>query len=125
MQDGTRDNNYIARDTVEIFQSQANDVADIRLTLWTDSTFNFYLRTLPQPMSNEEETVVRSTGIWTKEPTMTRLIFLKDRPIINAVFDESYDKKNSFTVINDSTVDINSNANEIWIWGVSCLKKQY
>ena len=109
-------------DTLCYYHSAPNGVADIKLTVWDNNTFNFYLRSLPQPMTNEKEETLNTSGNWTQVNNMLRLTFTANPTIVRAVFDTAYAGGNEFTVINDSIVDINNQLNSINIWGVLCDK---
>ena len=95
-------------------------MADIRLTLNPNKTFAFYMRTIPQPMTDEEETTINSTGTWTEENNWARLDFKKDVPVLSAVFDTRNAENNQAKIIDSNTVDINIGLNELDIWGVVC-----
>jgi hypothetical protein len=116
---------YNARElksSVLVFKSSANGVADILLTLKHDNTFTFYMKIIPQPTTNDKESVINTTGKWSKQGNQTRLTFKKSKLILNALFDRSYAANNQFKIINERTVDINDKLDEITIWGVACTK---
>jgi hypothetical protein len=102
------------------FRSVANGTADIRLDLNSDQTFSFHMRTIPQPMEDEEETIINSTGTWTEEKYWAKLTFINDAPILNAVFDLQYADENQFKLIDDNSVAINVRTDVLKIWGVTC-----
>jgi hypothetical protein len=105
-----------------VFKSSANGVADILLTLKPDNTFTFYMKIIPQPTTNDKESVINTSGKWTKQGNRTRLTFKKSKLILNALFDQSYAANNQFKIINERTVDVNDKLDEITIWGVACTK---
>jgi len=113
--------NTTINDTV-VFQSGSNGLADIRLTIIPDGNFVFHMRTIPQPMTEDEESIINSTGTWTKKDNWAALKFIKDKPILKAVFDSNYVDDNEFKVIDESTVDINIGLKQLYIWGVGCEK---
>ena len=114
--------NKIKVDTLLKYHSEANGLADIKLTILSDSTFLFDMRTIPQPETDDEPTLVNSTGIWTKNNNWTRLIFKTNIPMISALFDMNYADSSQFLIIDDKTVDINNQLDKISIWGVGCNK---
>jgi hypothetical protein len=112
--------NNIKADTLLKYHSEANGFADIKLTILSDSTFLLDMRTIPQPETDDEPTLVNSTGIWTKNNNWTRLIFKTNIPMISALFDMNFADRCQFLIIDDRTVDINNQLDKISIWGVGC-----
>jgi hypothetical protein len=112
-------------DTIIGYRSESNGLAEIKLFLLKDNSFTFYLRIIPQPMSDDEDSCIHSTGIWNKNKNFVRLNFIKKGPSTYALFDTNYSKKNEFNIINDSTVEINYKLSSINIWGVVCDKMEY
>ena len=105
-----------------IFQSSPNGIADIRLTIMPNGNFNFHMRTIPQPMTEEEEAIINSAGNWAKKDNRVSLNFLENQPILTAVFDTTFTEQNEFVVIDENTVDINIGRRCLSIWGVDCEK---
>ncbi|WP_417603085.1 hypothetical protein [Owenweeksia hongkongensis] len=105
-----------------IFQSGSNGLADIRLMIIPNGNFVFHMRTIPQPMTEDEEAIINSSGTWTKKDNWVALKFIKDKPILKAVFDSNYADSNVFKVIDESTVNINIGLKQLYIWGVGCDK---
>ena len=87
-----------------IFQSSSNGMADMRLTIIPDGSFIFHMRTVPQPMTDEEEAIINVVGTWTKKDNWVRLSFIKDKPIIEAVFDSKFAGGNEFIIIDENTL---------------------
>lgn len=114
--------NTIIKDTI-IFQSGSNGLADIKLVIIPDGNFAFHMRTIPQPMTEEEEVIINSTGTWLKKDNWIILDFIKNKSFfLKAVFDSNYADENEFKVINESTVAINITLKQLYIWGVACDK---
>jgi hypothetical protein len=107
-----------------IFQSGPNGLADIKLTIIPNGEFEYFMQTIPQPMTDDEVTTINSTGKWTKKDNWVQLVFDKDKPILSAVFDINYADNNQFKIIDTNTVEINIDQNGIYIWGIDC-KKEY
>jgi len=108
-------------DTI-IFQSGSNGLADITITIIPDGTFSFYMRTIAQPMSDDDENEMTWKGKWNKEDNWIALTFTKEKPILEALFDSNYAEKYQFEILNDSTVNINTSLPKLDIWGVGCEK---
>ncbi len=108
--------------SVFVFQSVGNGVAEILLTIKPDNTFLFYMRIIPQPMTNDKESVINTTGKWSKQGNWTRLTFRKKKVIISALFDQKYADNKQYNIIDERTVDINDKLDELTIWGVRCIK---
>ncbi len=107
-----------------IYQSTANGVADILLNLKNNNTFSLNMRIFSQPMSNEQVTIIKTSGKWSKTGNWTRLIFKKKKLDLGALFDKKYAEANQFKIIDERTVDINNKLSELTIWGVVCVKIQ-
>lgn len=103
-----------------IYQSGANGLADIRLTINPNGDFNYFMKTIPQPMTDDDVVIINSTGTWTKKDNWVQLIFLKNKPILSAVFDKNYADTNQFRLIDTNTIEININQQGISIWGIEC-----
>ena len=116
------DNGKALKDKDLVYHSAGNGVADILLTLKTNNTFTFFMKILPQPGTDEEVSIINTSGKWAKQGKWTRLTFKKKKILLSAVFDKSYADNNQFQVINEKTVDINDGLDEIVIWGVACVK---
>lgn len=106
------------RKAIVSYNSDSNGTADIKLTLFDNNTFKFNMEMF------EFNSKFNSTGIWKTIGDKIRLTYQTDKPDLKSLFDEKYDENNGFQVIDKTSVDINSQNKEIWIWGVSCLKKE-
>ena len=116
------DNVKDIKGSVLVYQSAANGVADILLNIKPDNTFSLYMRIIPQPMSNDKESIINTSGKWSKQGNWTRLTFRKKKLNVSALFDRNYADENQFKIIDERTVDINDKLNELTIWGVLCIK---
>ncbi len=108
--------------SVLVYQSAANGVAYILLNIKLDHSFTLYMRIIPQPMSNDKESIINTSGKWSKQGNWTRLTFRKKKLSVSALFDRNYADENEFKIIDEKTIDINDNLNELTIWGVPCIK---
>lgn len=116
-------NTKIITDSI-IYQSEPNGLAEIRLTIIPNGEFEYFMQTISQPMSNDDdEVIISSYGKWTKKDNWIELVFEKNKPELNAVFDINYADSNQFKVIDTNTVKININRNSIYIWGINCQKE--
>lgn len=106
------------RKAIVSYKSDSNGTADIKLTLFDNNTFKFDM------VMFEFNSKFNSTGIWKTNGNKIRLTYQTDKPDLKSLFDEQYDENNGFEVIDKTSVDINSQIKEIWIWGVSCIKKE-
>ena len=118
------DNAQDIKESVVLYESAANGVAEIRLTIKPDYKFLFYMRIIPQPMSNDRESIINASGKWSKQGNWTRLTFRKKKLIISALFDQDYAENSQFKIIDERTVDINDRLDELTIWGVLCIKNK-
>jgi hypothetical protein len=110
--------------SVLVYQSAANGVADIVLNIKPDNTFSLYMKILPQPMSNDKESIINTSGKWSRQGNRTRLTFKKKKLDVSALFDINYADENQFKIIDERSVDINDTLNELTIWGVLCIKSR-
>jgi hypothetical protein len=109
-------------DNCLVYQSTANGVAEILLTLKPNRKFTFYMRIIPQPMTEEKESIVKASGKWSKRGNWMRLVFRGKKVILNALFDKNYANNNEFKIIDERTVDLNTQLDVLTIWGVPCIK---
>ncbi len=103
-----------------IYQSGANGLANIRLTINPNGKFDYFMQTIPQPMTDDEAVIINSSGKWTKKDNWVQLTFLKNKPILSAVFDTNYADTNQFKLIDTNTIEINIDKKGISIWGIEC-----
>ncbi len=105
------------------YGSANNGLADINLDLLPDQRFNFFMRTIPQPETHEHSEIFEANGFWKKTDTTFILVFRQKQLVLDALFDESFDKEGTFKLVNDSTVNIHLTAKDVWIWGVACERR--
>lgn len=99
------------------YKSESNGMAEIELVVFDNNTFQFNMLIL------ENDSKISARGVCYSKGDYERFIFRKDKPVLEALF--SVDNTSSeipFIYLNDSTVDINTNLNEQWIWGVNCSR---
>jgi hypothetical protein len=82
------------------------------------------MKILPQPMSNDKESIINTSGKWSRQGNRTRLTFKKKKLDVSALFDINYADENQFKIIDERSVDINDTLNELTIWGVLCIKSR-
>lgn len=124
LKDNSNENDYVKNiaGSILVYQSASNGVADILLNIKNDNTFSFYMRIIPQPLSNDKESIIKTYGKWSNQGDWTRLTFRKKRLNVSALFDLNYADESQFKIIDERTVDINDKLNELTIWGVLCIK---
>jgi hypothetical protein len=98
------------------YQSESNGIADIQLKVFDNDSFLLILNIL------EDEETLEYKG--TVELTLNSIIlnFQSNSLNLTALFDENYDDKDTFYVLDSDTVAINNQKNEIYIYGVACKK---
>lgn len=111
----------IINDTIS-YKSGANGLAEIELKIFPNQTFEYYMRIIPQPMENEDESIINSKGTWTENNSWIRMKFQNKEISLTALFDLNYADKNQFKLIDEKNVDLNITLDEIMIWGVLCEK---
>lgn len=116
------DNVNDIKSSLLFYQSAANGVADITLSIRPDNSFSLYMKILPQPMSDDKESVINTSGKWSKQGDWLRLTFSEKKLNVRELFDQNYAGENQFKVIDERTVDINEKVDELKIWGVLCIK---
>jgi hypothetical protein len=116
------DNVNDIKSSLLFYQSAANGVADITLSIRPDNSFSLYMRIIPQPMSDDKESVINTSGKWSKQGDWLRLSFSEKKLNVRELFDQNYAGENQFKVIDERTVDINEKVDELKIWGVLCIK---
>lgn len=119
----TKGINKTSIDTI-FYQSEPNGLAEINLVIIPNGDFDFYMRTIPQPMDEDDTEIISNlSGEWTKKENWIRLNFTNDELILDALFDKKYAIGNEFKIIDKSKIDINTELPNIHIWGVNCVKK--
>ena len=118
----------ILNDTV-IYQSYPNGMAEIILKIYPNNSFNYYMRIIPQPMDDDEESIINSKGTWIINNNWVRLQYANDEISLESIFNQNdVDKnpnnvdKNQFKLIDKRTVDLNIELNNIILWGILCEK---
>lgn len=102
-----------------IYLSGGNDMANIKLTLAPDRTFEFVMNILG------EEDTLKSKGNWIKNKDNFSLVFNnKNNLNIHYLFDYKNSEGGKFRVIDDNTVEIKKDADQLFIWGINCFKKE-
>ncbi len=109
------------------YEVVGNDVADIKLVLAPDQTFkmNFYPFEEESDSSKENKHYI-FTGSWVEKGEYFLLNFHQDNkePLnLNALFDKSSDESKTVTIESDNSVSIKKDVDEIYIWGIACIKK--
>lgn len=105
-----------------IYESTANGVAEIKLTLKPNHKFKFYMRIVPQPMTTEKESIVKASGKWSQDGKWTQLFFKGKKIDLNALFDKNFANKNEFRNSDKQSIELNNQLDVITIWGVPCAK---
>lgn len=102
-----------------IYLSGGNDMASIKLTLASNRTFEFVMKIL------DEKDTLKSKGNWTENKDRFSLVF-DDKNNLNLyyLFDSKNNDGGNFEIINDNTVLIKKDAEQLFIWGVNCFKKE-
>ena len=113
-------------DTI-IYLSDNNDLALIKLTLFPNRTFDFYMSIFPEPMedSKTESDIINAKGFWSRDEETVSLNFTerkKNTLNLNALFDSNFKENNEFKVINKNTVEIDYSLEKLNVWGISCRK---
>jgi hypothetical protein len=105
-----------------IFKSEANSLSDIELVLTSNGEFTYYMKILPQPMSDEKDEIINCSGTWIESDGWLKLTFIENPPVLEALFDLNYTDTSTFNIVNDKTVKIKMDIQNIYIWGVNCVK---
>ena len=105
-----------------VYQSEANGLADIRLAILPDGNFTFDMEIIPQPMTDDDVSIINSGGKWTKNSHWVQLAFENDKLYLKAIFDIKFADKNQFKVLDSNTVKLNIGLDEIILWGINCTK---
>lgn len=122
--------NIVLNDSV-VYSSGGNDLAQIKLTLIPNGTFDFYMSIYPEPTletesENEAENdIINLNGTWNGNGKTIYLRFAnqkEDTLTLNDLFDSNYKKGYEFKVIDQNTVEIDFSLEKLNIWGISCYK---
>lgn len=105
-----------------VYRNTLNNVTDINVTLKKKGTFVYYQAPLSKPTSGEAPKTTTFTGTWTKRNHWIVLKF-EDRDVkASTIFITDTNQEQHVKVIDDSTVEIDSNQKEISILGIPCVK---
>ncbi|MEI2696329.1 MAG: hypothetical protein WBO44_05605 [Saprospiraceae bacterium] len=104
-----------------IYETTANDVAQIELVLRKNQKFELYFKDL----SERPEKRYKFKGSWSERKDRIQLNFHLDKnglPDIKALFDPSLTEVKSVRIIDAKTVEFKKTDKMIYIWGLSCPK---
>jgi len=106
-----------------IYETTANDVAQIELVIRKNQKFELYFKDL----SERPEKRYKFKGSWSERKDRIQLNFHLDKnglPDIKALFDPSLTEVKSVRIIDNKTVEFKKTDKMIYIWGLSCPKAE-
>jgi hypothetical protein len=106
----------VEKDRPMHYQSFGNSVGEIALVLQADKKFELWYK------SYQDKKSFKLKGKWGKQGKDIRLVFQGKKYNFEQLFPESKRTKN-FKVVNQKTVQFNSEDTGLFVWGVFCMKQ--
>lgn len=104
-----------------VYRNVLNEVTDINLTIKKGGTFIYYQAPLAKPSEGEYKTTTLY-GTWTNKDNRIVLKFEDKNVKAGSIFKADAGQEGNFNIIDDTTVAINNEQEEISILGIRCLK---
>ncbi|GGG07012.1 hypothetical protein GCM10011344_04370 [Dokdonia pacifica] len=104
-----------------VYRNVLNEITDINLTIKKEGTFIYYQAPLSKTPEGEYKTTTLS-GTWTKNENWIVLKFEDQQVKATTIFTITTGQEGNFKVIDDTTVQIDSDQEDISILGIRCIK---
>ncbi|WP_299678654.1 hypothetical protein [uncultured Dokdonia sp.] len=104
-----------------VYRNVLNEVTDINLTIKKEGTFIYYQAPLTETPEGEYKTTTL-LGSWSKKDHWIVLKFEDPNVKAHTIFIAANGQDGNFKIIDNTTVEINTDLGEISMLGIRCLK---
>lgn len=100
-------------DTLKIYFGEQKNVALIKMIVFSDNTFSFYMKI------DEDSSIINCGGTWQEKEDYIEHDFYKNDFLLSALFDTTKYAKD-YSILDDNTIIFNKDLWSINIWGIWC-----